>query len=325
MDKKKQEPLVSIITPVYNASQYLNQSLNSIQSQTYSNWECIIVDDGSTDNSGEICDEYEAKDSRFKVIHKENEGSAVARNVALQYASGDYVASIDADDWVDPDFIQNLLDATVIDVALEKADVVNCSFYFYDDGKDNYVANKPQSLDPRQVLLDTLYNKVHAGMPLKLIRRDFIKQHNLCFPKYGYYEDVYFFLSILINNPIVCYCEKPGYHYRKNSQSQTYTRDISKRIITYKQIVYNLISFSQKYHLIKDKDILEGMRYNILTHQKSMYQIYYRNTIKLYNCFNHTPKPLAVNAMSSKLEAYRFLLSKIKYDIKHFIYVHLFQ
>lgn len=93
--------LLSVIVPVYNVEQYLSQCLDSIVGQTYSNLEIILVNDGSTDSSGAICDEYSRRDSRIRVIHKENGGQGSARNLGLATATGDYVSFIDSDDWID--------------------------------------------------------------------------------------------------------------------------------------------------------------------------------------------------------------------------------
>lgn len=98
-------PFFSIIVPVYNTEQYLRQCLDSILAQTFEDWECILMDDGSTDESGKICDEYAATDSRFVVIHKQNGGVSSARNMGLQSARGKYVWFIDSDDWI---FCQSL-------------------------------------------------------------------------------------------------------------------------------------------------------------------------------------------------------------------------
>lgn len=97
------ELLISIIVPVYNVEKYLTQCLDSIVNQTYRNIEIVCVDDGSTDSSGIICDEYAKKDRRIKVIHNENEGASAARNIALKKINGEYVMFVDGDDWIDKD------------------------------------------------------------------------------------------------------------------------------------------------------------------------------------------------------------------------------
>lgn len=102
-----QEPLISIIIPVYNVAQFLPRCLDSVLAQTYSNWECLLVDDGSKDTSGAICDEYARKDGRFKVYHKQNGGVSSARNFALDRAQGDYVTFVDSDDWIKEDCLKD--------------------------------------------------------------------------------------------------------------------------------------------------------------------------------------------------------------------------
>lgn len=94
-------PKVSVIVPVYGVEKYISKCIESILNQTYTDWELILVDDGSPDNSGFICDEYARKDSRIRVIHKENGGVSSARNVGLDYATGEWVTFVDADDWID--------------------------------------------------------------------------------------------------------------------------------------------------------------------------------------------------------------------------------
>ena len=103
-----QQPLVSIVVPVYNCIQHLPECLKSIRSQTYANWEAILVDDGSSDGSGDLCDREAASDPRFRVIHKENGGVSTARNAGMDAAKGTYLAFIDSDDLVVPTYLEKL-------------------------------------------------------------------------------------------------------------------------------------------------------------------------------------------------------------------------
>ena len=98
---------ISIIVPVFNVEKMLPHCLDSIKAQTFSDFECLLIDDGSTDSSGILCDEYVAFDPRFKVIHSENQGASAARNLGLDNASGEWIQFIDSDDWIAPDFLQN--------------------------------------------------------------------------------------------------------------------------------------------------------------------------------------------------------------------------
>ncbi|MBQ0075461.1 MAG: glycosyltransferase family 2 protein [Prevotella sp.] len=102
--------MVSIIVPLYNAEKYLRKCLDSIIGQTFEDWELILVDDGSKDASGNICDEYSQKDSRIKVFHKPNGGVSSARNVGIEHTCGDWITFVDADDWLDECFLENILD-----------------------------------------------------------------------------------------------------------------------------------------------------------------------------------------------------------------------
>lgn len=110
MTDNKKAPKVSIIVPVYNVEKYLHRCLDSVAAQTFTNWECILVDDGSPDASGKICDEYAEKDPRFRVIHKANGGVSSARNVGLDAAEGDWISFVDADDWIEISMIEELYD-----------------------------------------------------------------------------------------------------------------------------------------------------------------------------------------------------------------------
>ena len=121
----KNNPLISIIVPVYNVEKYLRPCLDSILSQTYMNWEAILVDDGSKDNSGKICDEYAQKDSRFIVVHKENAGVAQARITGFENSKGELITFVDADDYVANDYIEKL-SAPIINY---NVDMTACNFY----------------------------------------------------------------------------------------------------------------------------------------------------------------------------------------------------
>ena len=124
-------PKVSIIVPVYNTEKYLRPCLDSIQAQTFTDFEAILVDDGSTDRSGGICDEYATKDSRFVVVHKKNEGVAKARITAFEHSRGELITFIDSDDYVSPDYLYSLYKPAIDN----NADIVSCNNLFVINGK----------------------------------------------------------------------------------------------------------------------------------------------------------------------------------------------
>ena len=120
--------LISVIVPVYKVEKYLHKCIDSILAQTYTNLEIILVDDGSPDNCGRICDEYALKDSRIKVIHQKNGGLSAARNAGLDIATGEYIGFVDSDDYIAPDMYEKLYEALI----KAKAEIAICNFAFVD-------------------------------------------------------------------------------------------------------------------------------------------------------------------------------------------------
>jgi len=126
--------LISVIVPVYNTEQYLVECIESILKQTYSNIEVILVDDGSTDSSGNICDEFAEKDSRVRVFHKKNEGVAVARNFGIQQSNGQYVVIVDSDDIA----VDKMIEVLYTQIKENDADIAVGNYYIYDESDGNF-------------------------------------------------------------------------------------------------------------------------------------------------------------------------------------------
>lgn len=186
-----ERPLVTIIVPVYNVKPYLRQCFNSIVAQTYENFQLILVDDGSTDGSGDLCDELTRADRRARVIHKGNAGLSEARNIGLRQAEGDWVAFVDSDDYVSPVFIETLLHA-----ALNTGCRMSCvpSGAYFKDGDVAALAESTDSLpepevhsaeDMQRMLL---YQEVETGYQWHFFARDVLGE-NPC-PKGLVYEDL---------------------------------------------------------------------------------------------------------------------------------------
>ena len=125
MTSQDKKPLISVIVPIFRVEKYLEKCVSSIISQTYSNLEIILVDDGSDDNCPTICDNFQAKDSRIKVIHKTNGGLSQARNYGLRIATGDFIGFVDGDDWIEPCMYEALLSA-LLDTG---ADIAACNYH----------------------------------------------------------------------------------------------------------------------------------------------------------------------------------------------------
>lgn len=226
-------PLVSIIVPVYNAEKTFNRCVNSILNQTFQDWELLLIDDGSTDQSGNLCDEYASKDQRIKVFHKENEGVSVARNLGIKESTGEYITFIDADDEVVKDYLAILYEN------IQQSDIV---FFFFqwiytDNSKlvillDNFYSEERISIEKEISLL--MNNKI--GYDLfgftcnKIFRSYIIKKNNILFVKdLATSEDEVFTLDYcryvrkfkVINLPLYIYhISDGGLTYKKKSPSE---------------------------------------------------------------------------------------------------------
>lgn len=202
--------LVSIIVPVYKAENYLSRCVNSILKQTFSDFELILIDDGSPDNSGKICEDYAQKDKRIIVIHQENQGVSAARQKGLDNATGDYVIHADPDDWVEPDWLETLYH----EAERTKADMVMCDFERVYSDKTFYCSQKPISLKNEDILNDLISEKIWGSCWNKLVRLECFHKYNVHFhPEMNLWEDLYVNCMLLIHDIKVAYVAKALYHY----------------------------------------------------------------------------------------------------------------
>ena len=221
MEKTK----VSIIIPVYNVEAYLSQCVDSVLEQTHQNLQIILVDDGSTDGSGGICDWYAAKDSRVAVIHKENGGLSSARNAGLPEVSGDYLFYLDSDDYLDHDAVAGLLEAQ----RASGAEVVVGSYlYTYEDREDVDSCSFLQDVtlstwDAMEALAGGKLQNFAWG---KLIRADIAKKH--LFPEGKLFEDTFWTHHVFHECSSVCVLTRPIIHYRQRSSSISYSYTIKR-------------------------------------------------------------------------------------------------
>ena len=217
----ERQPLVSIIIPVYNVEQYLDECMESVLKQTYANLEVVLVDDGSVDNSPKMCDEYAMKDKRVRVIHKENGGPMPACIVGVEKAQGEYLAFMDSDDWVDLTMIEELIKETT---GNEKEMI--CSNYVIE--KANQSIKVKQSMKPgvydRKAIEEQLFpyllgkeeRRIHGSRCMKLISKSLISE-NLGFTDLNVSmgEDMFLiFMALLDAKRIVVIEEGYYYHYR---------------------------------------------------------------------------------------------------------------
>ena len=210
-------PEISVIVPVYKVEAYLPSCVDSILAQTFTNYELWLVDDGSPDNCGKICDEYAKKDARIHVIHKPNGGLSSARNAALDVCKGRYVSFVDSDDWVTPDFLETLYHTlTDFDADISVCGMIN----HYDDGHETvlYEPSQKKCVVEGSAIFDTLYqpcapNKLYPSYMFTDVR----------YPVGRWYEDVTAYNKILPKIRRLAYTGKNSYYYFIRQGSITHT------------------------------------------------------------------------------------------------------
>lgn len=218
----KNQPLVSVIIPVYNVEEYLRKCVDSVLNQTYKNLEIILVDDGSTDSSGKICDEYVEKDERISAVHQKNGGLSVARNSGLSEAEGKYVYFLDSDDYITDNALETLVEIAEKD----NSDIVFFDAVSFADTDDfevsqNYIRKNKYKTDNGYAVFSamTKNKEYHSAVPLLLINREFLLESGISFISGILYEDMVFTYQLFCKAFAVSQCENALYHrrYRKNS------------------------------------------------------------------------------------------------------------
>jgi len=225
--------LISIIVPIYNVEQYLKECVDSLLNQKFKDYEVILVNDGSTDNSSEICDSFAEQYSNIHVIHKKNGGLSDARNTGLSISSGKYILFVDSDDYIDKESLDNIVN--ILDLYNKDIDVAFLeSIKFYPNGKteamnDGYVQNLINN-QPKDVVMKHLssINKFPGSACTKLISRDLIYKHNLFFQTGLLSEDIDWTIRLLKVAERFAYVDTPYYFYR-----QSRTGSISNSINLY--------------------------------------------------------------------------------------------
>ena len=202
-------PKISVIVPVYKAEAYLHRCVDSLLAQTFTDFEVLLVDDGSPDRSGEICDEYARKDRRVRVFHKENGGVSSARQCGMDHAQGEYTIHADPDDWVDPTMLEELYRKA----KEEDADMVICDYFVEERKKTKRIIQKPSALD-HNVVLEELFQQLHGSCCNKLVRRACYKEFGVKFPEeLSFCEDLLVNTCLLLHKIKVAYLSKAFYHY----------------------------------------------------------------------------------------------------------------
>lgn len=275
--------LLSVIVPVYKVEKYLRQCLDSIINQTYKNLEIILVDDGSPDNCGKICDEYAKKDNRIKVIHKENGGLSSARNIGTQIAQGSYIAYVDSDDWLD----RNMYSELIFILEKYQLDMVRCGAYESNGVNRKIILPKEKYKNKIFYNKEVLYRYFDEFL-CKVVWNAVYKKNivkGIISPDKCNSEDNYVSGMYLYRTRKMMIIDKPLYYYRKNPESITHagkncTIDIC--LCTYKlicdlqangflddkilKLLYNKLA-REIFHFIRDKN----EKYKIINIKREMY------------------------------------------------------
>lgn len=215
--------VISVLMLTYNRENLVSRAIESILRQTYSNFEFIIVDNGSTDKSGQIADEYAKQDSRIRVIHRSKGTISAGRNTALDAAQGDYIAFIDDDDWAEPDFLEFLLN-----LALEnQADVAIC-------GAADKVFDEKRVMSAEEALIELMWRKKYnVAFPTKLFHRNMFS--SIRFPEDKTFDDIALMYKLLAEANRVAYHGLPKYtfyrHEGNNSSWTTHHEQLTSEIL----------------------------------------------------------------------------------------------
>lgn len=305
--------MISIIVPVYNVEKYIKNCLDSIINQTYKDLEIILVDDGSTDNSGVICDEYASTDNRIKVIHKENGGQSSARNLGIKSANGEFIGFVDSDDTIELEMFELLYNA------IQGTDIAICGHNVVYDNCKKTNSNSEEKFLNEESLWEQIFGKLNNAVWNKLFKREYLE--NIKFDlNFAHGEDLLFNIMYLKKAKTGMLVDKPMYNYYKRGDSITtgkFTRrklkeieskDEALRLVS--EIYPRMIPIAEKYCFRARMNISRKI-YKIKEENDYKLEIdEYRNYIK-----NNYKKVKKILRFKEKLEVKVFLSSKFLYRL----------
>lgn len=236
-------PKISVIIPVYQVEKYLERCVESVKNQTMQDFECILVDDGSTDRSGEMCDQYVQQQPGFSVIHKKNGGLSSARNAAVEVAQGEYICFLDSDDLLHPQMLELMLDA----IEKTKADMVTTGLQEFTTDTVSVQPIEQAEVDVigQDIFIDHLlpcnFGRISVTACGKLYRREIFR--NLRFPEGKIYEDLHVYLDVLLSCQKIAILNTALYYYYKNPASITRSNYLAHNRFGEFQVREGYISF----------------------------------------------------------------------------------
>ncbi len=247
-------PKVSLIVPVYNVEKYLPKCISSILSQIYENFELLLIDDGSTDHSGKLCDLYAQKDGRIKVFHKINEGASKARNLGIKYATGEYIAFIDSDDWIESNYLDILIKESYnTDIIFFPAKML------YEENSETIYIPKVINEQNRENVEDSILYLYKNNQKFqyfvftwnKLFKKEIIEKNNIKFNEIIIHkEDELFTLEYCRYVNKIKTITTPIYNYRIRQTSLTFQKHSSEELLIIAQNIQNEAKFYSNSFLI---------------------------------------------------------------------------
>lgn len=250
---------ISIITPVYKVENYLKKCVDSILNQTFTDYELIIVDDGSPDSCGKIADEYLKIDKRVKVIHKENGGAPSARNAGIDISAGEYLYFPDSDDWLEPTYLENLYDLAQKTGA--QMIISGYTMEYFEEGKEQtYSVCQKEEIYSNQKTVRCNLHKYFDNMMMavpwnKLYQSKYIKDKNLRFPNLKW-DDLHFNMEVIMDIESVAISNCDGYHFFRSRQGSETTTVFDGLLYKKRKEQFEHILKVYRYWGIKDKEIL---------------------------------------------------------------------
>lgn len=324
---------VSIVIPVYNVQKYIKKCLNSIRHQTYKNIEVILVDDGSTDNSGNICDVYSKKDSRFKTYHIKNGGPSKARNYGLDRVTGDYVTFVDSDDWLDKDVFEKLYNV----IEMQKYDIIiynlrriyknsNIEINVFED--ERLILNR-EDIEKILLITDKVTDKnisALKGISCKIYKKELLKA--LRFNEdMNYCEDLCFLLQVLNKVDKIYYLKNAYYNYRarKGSVSDTYGNTYTEKNLQVLNFILDLYRNKKSYNFLNEVcfenycKVISGLVIlkGVSVCEKQQVLSHYLHNIK----YSYDFSDIDLRGINKSIQIQRMLIYKRKFVVFTFLYV----
>ena len=292
----KKNQLVSIIVPMYNAEKYMSECLDSLINQDYENLEIVLVDDGSTDKTLKICNEYAKKDKRVKVIHQKNSGVSEARNNGINKSTGEYITFVDSDDFIAKDFISyyvELINKTNADIALSRMPVK------YRTGESKQVLNNEEKIEVitgKECALEMLYYKIFIASWNKLFKRKLLVDNNILFNKNIHFgEGFNYSVDAFLKANKVCITSLNKYYYRVDNESSVMTKFSLNQITG---------SIGAQKHLQEKYDNIDAEISKALK---------YANWHTYFDCLNSI---IGTNNVKNNVELYKKIKKVVRSDAK---------